>query len=145
VVGEENPPFHPFNSRARICKCLWIPGIDSARLGIDSWALKCLQIQAQAYVQLCTMYIVRCKSKLTNTVTKVVFDFTYLKVARGDSLDFEILGGVPGQLQHLRRQILQNCRAEQENISYSGKNCCATYAAVIDKSIKHPPPTAKRS
>jgi hypothetical protein len=54
-----------------------------------------------------------------NTDSKVVFDFNYLKVARGDSLDFEILGGVAGQLQHLRRQILQNCRAEQENSSYS--------------------------
>jgi hypothetical protein len=58
----------------------------------------------------------------TNTVQKVVFDFSYLKVAWRDSLDFEILGGVAGQLQHLRRQILQNCRAEKENnISYSGK------------------------
>jgi hypothetical protein len=54
-----------------------------------------------------------------NTVLKVVFDFSYLKVARRDSLDFEILGGVAGQLQHLGRQILQNCRAEQENISYT--------------------------
>jgi hypothetical protein len=61
------------------------------------------------------------KERKTNTVTKVVFDFSYLKVARGDSLNFEILGGVAGQLQHLRRQILQNCRAEQENISNSSK------------------------
>jgi hypothetical protein len=61
-----------------------------------------------------------------NTDSKVVFDFSYLKVARGDTLDFEILGGVAGQLQHLSRQILQNCRAEQENSVYSGKNCCAT-------------------
>jgi hypothetical protein len=28
----------PEKTRARICKRLWSPGIDSTRLGVDSWA-----------------------------------------------------------------------------------------------------------
>jgi hypothetical protein len=120
-----SPPH--FNSRVRICKSLWSPVFDSAQAG-DRFlgTLNGLHLRAQAYVHrytivTCTLYNVHCTSKLTNTVTKVVFDFGYLKVARGDSLDFEILGGVAGKLQHLSRQILQNCRAEQENILYSSK------------------------
>jgi hypothetical protein len=72
-----------------------------------------------------------------NTDSKVVFEFSYLKVARRDSLDFEILGSVAGQLQHLGRQILQNGRTEQENISYSGKRWLRYVLTVNnDQSIK---------